>query len=469
MRKCTKSEKSNLFTMLTRLSTEPGSIDRFVKTRDLKRLPRIVFSIVLFHFLRVFHISASRDQFKQRLDRLKALDWIFGRIGGQDFGFGLHFLPPTRHNQGFLPSRAPRVSVMSVSLSTSLVFFVSIFLMAPRRESTTSRAQGKCPTKPSQPSLSKARRQAQFETSLFSSMEDYQQYKQKFSQRKVVLGKSINFSQLQHFGFEGLFGRMGWLPMMMVSELIFLTLVRAFYSRVTYGIGGPIISTVRGVEIRLDLENIYHIFNIAPIGLKVYESKIWPTMSGFEPREVIQRMCRPADAQGIGKPSAHSLTMISRVLHHMICSILLPQGEHKDEVSYYEEFLVDSILTGRRIHLGYLMMMHMISCCESMTCVLPYGCFLTRVFKDVGVDLSRETYFEAPNIYEQSLGWMKFEKAPDGFWIRKAKRPPAKPRGQRQVHPSVEEQAKKREIKGGVNPQRGFQQRDLELDIPPLQ
>ena len=125
--------------------------------------------------------------------------------------------------------------------------------------------------------------------------------------------------------------------------------------------------------------------------------------------------------------------MISRVLHHMICSILLPQGEHKDEVSYYEEFLVDSILTGRRIHLGYLMMMHMISCCESMTCVLPYGCFLTRVFKDVGVDLSRETYFEAPNIYdtydEQSLGWMKFEKAPDGFWIRKAKRPPAKPRG----------------------------------------
>ncbi|RVX13596.1 hypothetical protein CK203_010152 [Vitis vinifera] len=54
----------------------------------------------------------------------------------------------------------------------------------------------------------------------------------------------------------------------------FPTLVRAFYSRTTYGIGGPIISIIRGVEIRLDPENIYHIFNIAPIGLKVYESKI---------------------------------------------------------------------------------------------------------------------------------------------------------------------------------------------------
>ena len=53
---------------------------------------------------------------------------------------------------------------------------------------------------------------------------------------------------------------------------------------------------------------------------------------------------------------------------------------------------MDSIMTGRRIHLGYLMMMHMISCCESSTHVLPYGCFLIRVFKDVRVDLSRERF-----------------------------------------------------------------------------
>ena len=127
------------------------------------------------------------------------------------------------------------------------------------------------------------------------------------------------------------------------------------------------------------------------------------------------------------------------------------------------------ILTRRRIHLGYLMMMHMISCCESMTRVLPYG----RVFKDVGVDWSRETYFEAPNIYdtydEQFLGRMKFEKALDGSWIRRAKRPPAQARGQGQVHPGVKNEAKIREINGGVDPQRGFQQIDLALDIPPLQ
>ena len=138
-------------------------------------------------------------------------------------------------------------------------------------------------------------------------------------------------------------------------------------------------------------------------------------------------MCGLGDAQRMGKPSAHSLTVISRVLHHMIYSILLPRGGHRDEVSYLEAFLIDSIMKGRRIHVGYLMMMHMISCCESMTRVLPYDRFLTRIFKDVEVDLSRETNFEAPSIYdtydEQSLGKMKFEKAPDSSWIRRTERP----------------------------------------------
>ena len=67
-------------------------------------------------------------------------------------------------------------------------------------------------------------------------------------------------------------------------------------------------------------------------------------------------------------------------------------------------------------------MMHMISCYESTNRVLPYGCFLTRVFKDIEVDLIRETNFEAPGSYDMyddlSMGRMKFEKAPDGSWVR---------------------------------------------------
>ena len=63
-----------------------------------------------------------------------------------------------------------------------------------------------------------------------------------------------------------------------------------------------------------------------------------------------------------------------------------------------------------------------------MTCVLPYGHFLTRVFKDVGVDLSKEIDFEVPNTYDtyddQSMAMMKFKKAPDGSSVRRAERTP---------------------------------------------
>ena len=88
---------------------------------------------------------------------------------------------------------------------------------------------------------------------------------------------------------------MRWLPVVTISEPVFPTLVWAFYSRTTYGLGGPVLSTVRGVEIRLSLESICRILDIPSVGLYVYEAKAWPTVPGFEPREVVQRLCGLAD------------------------------------------------------------------------------------------------------------------------------------------------------------------------------
>nr|CAN73600.1 hypothetical protein VITISV_041445 [Vitis vinifera] len=79
-----------------------------------------------------------------------------------------------------------------------------------------------------------------------------------------------------------------------------------------------------------------------------------------------------------------------------------------------------------------------------------------RVFKDAGVDLSREKDFEVPSIYdtydEQFLGWMKFEKAPNGSWIRRAEQPLAQTWGQGQVHPGVETEIEIREMGDGLDP-----------------
>nr|CAN65096.1 hypothetical protein VITISV_004657 [Vitis vinifera] len=160
----------------------------------------------------------------------------------------------------------------------------------------------------------------------FSFVKEYQRYKKKFAQRKVVLGRRA-------FRTDGMIAN---------SDDFQADLPNS---------GGLITSTVRGVEIRLSPESICRIFDISSVELWMYESKAWPTVLGF----------------------------------------------------------------------------------ESTTLVLPYDYFLTRVFKDVGVDLSREIDFEAFTIYdtydEQPLGQMKFEKAPNGSWIRRVERPLAQARG----------------------------------------
>ena len=82
----------------------------------------------------------------------------------------------------------------------------------------------------------------------------------------------------------------------MISKPIFPTLMWAFYSQATYRLGGPVLSIVRGVEIRLSLKSICRILDIPSVRLRVYEAKAWPTVPGFEPREAVQRLCNLADA-----------------------------------------------------------------------------------------------------------------------------------------------------------------------------
>ena len=98
---------------------------------------------------------------------------------------------------------------------------------------------------------------------------------------------------------------------------------------------------------------------------------------------------------------------------------------------------------------------------------------MTRVFKDAGVDLSKEQEVEAPSSYntydEQSMARMKLEKAPDGSWIRRADQPVPQPQAEGDVHPAGDEEEEIGEMEGGVHPQTDFDHREPEFDIPPRQ
>ena len=67
---------------------------------------------------------------------------------------------------------------------------------------------------------------------------------------------------------------MEWLSTVSLYEPIFPSLVRAFYAKVKYRVGGSISYTLRGAKIELDADSIYQILGVSAVGLRIYESKV---------------------------------------------------------------------------------------------------------------------------------------------------------------------------------------------------
>ena len=70
---------------------------------------------------------------------------------------------------------------------------------------------------------------------------------------------------------------------------------------------------------------------------------------------------------------------------------ILPGGGHRSEPSYIDLWLVDSIMCGRKVNLGYLIVQHMANGLSSAHSVLPYGMLLTTLFQACDVDLDSES------------------------------------------------------------------------------
>ena len=180
---------------------------------------------------------------------------------------------------------------------------------------------------------------------------------------------------------------MGWLPIVSVKEFVYPKVVKCFYSNMTFEDEGPITTTINGVQIVFDVAELCRILEIPNEGFCLYEAKKWPRVEGFKPAEAIQRLYGYPRSS---RPTSHLLTVLSRILHHMISYIFIPKGGHRDDVSFLEAFLVDNILTERKVNIGYIIFQHMKACSISEDSVLPYGMFITKIVKYFNVNLRNE-------------------------------------------------------------------------------
>ena len=155
-------------------------------------------------------------------------------------------------------------------------------------------------------------------------------------------------------------------------------------------------SSVKGIEIEINGDKICEILRIPPVGACVYDTKMWPQLEGFIPSQAVSRLCGRDDASSFTKPNVVGMTMFSRILHNIVGHCFLPRGSHRDEVSYMEAFVIDSIRKERQLHIGHIIIQHMITCCKKKGKILPYGLIVTLVFQAMGINLSRKPDYEKP-------------------------------------------------------------------------
>ncbi|WKA01366.1 hypothetical protein VitviT2T_019649 [Vitis vinifera] len=293
--------------------------------------------------------------------------------------------------------------------------------------------------RPAVEASSEVRKKATFDRSTFATPDLAQRFHLHFANRTVIPGRNIAFAKLSYFHFDVLFARMGWLPIVSVNEFVYPKVVKCFYSNMTFEDEGPITTTINGVQIVFYVAALYRILEIPNERVCLYEAKKLPRVEGFKPAEALQRLCGYPRSD---RPTSHLLTVLSRILHHMISYIFIPKGGHRDDVSFLEAFLVDSILTERKVNIGYIIFQHMKACSISEDSVLPYGMFITKIVKYFNINLRNETdgkKLKSFDTYDRaSLRRMHFVRKKDGSWARKSSVPPSEQFQMMMQAPSLE-------------------------------
>ena len=122
--------------------------------------------------------------------------------------------------------------------------------------------------------------------------------------------------------------------------------------------------SIRGVDIELNVEKMCKILGIESICELVYQRKTWSHVEGFILGEAMQCICDLEYTNNISKPRAVGLTMKCHVIHNVVGHCIIPRGGHRDEVSYMEAFVIDSVVVRHQLHLEHMIIQHMIANCR---------------------------------------------------------------------------------------------------------
>ncbi|KAH9697591.1 Integrase catalytic domain-containing protein [Citrus sinensis] len=219
-----------------------------------------------------------------------------------------------------------------------------------------------------------------------------------------------------------LLGDVGWIDALLIEENVYPDLVKVFYSNMNCSAEkeNQVITTVGGVLIEFDDSELNSILGSSDDGLDIFSPRKPPDIDDYVHVDAVRNICWRSDLS-VEDCTIHfrtqCLCLQTRILLRIIQSIVLPRSGHLDEVSHMDVAMIDCILRGRPVNLGYSIIRTMLSIPALITRSLPYGHFITRILKFFEVPILEPSCRPSKGIGDEVIIGLDFEWK-DGTWVK---------------------------------------------------
>lgn len=237
--------------------------------------------------------------------------------------------------------------------------------------------------------------------------------------RSDITSYFVNLDFLDHLAIcdktlRDLVEAMGWANLLTLREPIYPSLVKVFYSNMLISDTAPnkIFTSVGGVEIAFDVEELNRILMIPNEGFQVFSSRKKIQKPWFNVVDAVRNICRRSDLSEFfctASFKAQALPLQVRVLHSIIQHFISIRTGHFDEVTRLDVRLLDSILVDRKVDVGYILVQHMLDTPDNKSRSLPYGSIITRVLKYFKVPITEPPLDECKELGEEIITSLGFQ------------------------------------------------------------
>jgi len=153
----------------------------------------------------------------------------------------------------------------------------------------------------------------------------------------------------------------GWVPFLQIREKCYPEAVQAFYCMAEcYPDKNLIISHIKGVKIKINLEVIFKLLNIPLEGLVVFGDN-WYDELHLDRNTVFQTIYKP-DSTDL---SCSSLLNTTRILANMCHTSFLPKNGTFNHISHNDILLIYHMYTREKINLPYIILQNMMLAANS--------------------------------------------------------------------------------------------------------